>query len=50
MLISLLLVLALMLMASAPLWPYSREWGYYPCTGIGIIWVAVALLAVFHVF
>ena len=50
MLISLLLVLALMLMASAPIWPYSREWGYYPCTGIGIIWVAVVLLAVFHVF
>lgn len=50
MLISLLLVLALMLLASAPIWPYSREWGFYPSTGIGIILIAVVLLAALHVF
>lgn len=49
-LISLLLVLALMLLASAPIWPYSREWGFYPSTGIGIILIAVVLLAALHVF
>lgn len=50
MLILLLSVLALMLLMSAPIWPYSRKWGYFPCTGIGIIWVAVAALAALHIF
>ncbi len=50
MLISLLLVLAFMLLASAPIWPYSREWGYYPSAGIGIILLAVVVLAGLHIF
>ncbi len=39
-----------MLLASAPIWPYSREWGYYPSAGIGIILLAVVVLAGLHIF
>jgi low affinity Fe/Cu permease len=46
----LLLILILMLLAAAPIWPYSREWGYFPSTGIGIIFLAVVVLAALHVF
>jgi low affinity Fe/Cu permease len=49
-LILLLLILVLMLLAAAPIWPYSREWGYFPSTGIGIIFLAVVILASLHVF
>jgi hypothetical protein len=36
----LLIVLALF---TVPAWPYSRNWGYYPSGGLGL--VAVILLA-----
>lgn len=50
MLISLFLVLALMLLASAPIWPYSRQWGYYPSAGIGILLLAIVMLAAMNIF
>lgn len=50
MLTLLLLILILMLLAAAPIWPYSREWGYFPSTGIGILFLAVVVLASLHVF
>ena len=48
-LISLLLFLAVMLLAAAPVWPYSRAWGYLPSTGIGAILLMVAVLGFLHV-
>ena len=30
--------------ASVPAWPYSREWGYAPSGGIGLILVIVLIL------
>ncbi|MGC8550802.1 MAG: DUF3309 family protein [Acidobacteriaceae bacterium] len=46
----LLLTLVLMLLAAAPIWPYSREWGYFPSAGIGIIFLVVVVLSALRVF
>ena len=31
-------------LASAPAWPYSRGWGYYPSGGLGTILLILLLL------
>jgi hypothetical protein len=41
-----LIVVALMLLGAIPSWPYSREWGYGPSGGIGLILVIVLVLVV----
>ena len=46
MLTLLLIVLIVAMLASAPAWPYSRGWGYYPSGGIGL----VVLLLLFFLF
>ena len=43
MLTILLIVLVVMAVGSAPAWPYSRNWGYYPSGGLGLILVVVLL-------
>jgi hypothetical protein len=40
----LLVVLILLLLGALPTWPYSREWGYYPSGGLGLIAVIVIIL------
>jgi hypothetical protein len=40
----LLVVLLLMAFGSAPAWPHSRGWGYYPSGGLGLL---VVILLVF---
>lgn len=50
MLTILVIILVLMLLGSAPAWPYSRGWGYYPSGGIGLILLIVVILALLHVF
>ena len=40
----LLVVLVLMLIGAFPRWPYSREWGYYPSGGLGLVVVIVIVL------
>ena len=42
--------LVLMLIGAFPAWPYSREWGYYPTGGIGLILVVVVVLLLLNVF
>ena len=42
----LLIVLFLMAVGSAPAWPHSRNWGYYPSGGLGLV-LLVVLLFVF---
>jgi hypothetical protein len=44
MLTILLIVLILMAIGSAPAWPHSRGWGYYPSGGIGIVVVILLVL------
>ena len=33
----LLIILILVLLGVLPTWPHSREWGYYPTGGLGLI-------------
>jgi hypothetical protein len=40
----LLVVLVLMLIGAAPLWPYSSGWGYYPSGGLGVLLLIVVIL------
>lgn len=44
MILIILVVLFLLLIGSAPAYPYSRSWGYYPVGGIGFILVVVLIL------
>ena len=41
----LIVVLVALLLGSAPAWPYSRGWGYYPSGLLGIVLVVVLILA-----
>jgi hypothetical protein len=40
----LLVILVLALLGVIPAWPHSREWGYGPSGGIGLILVIVLIL------
>jgi Protein of unknown function (DUF3309) len=40
----LLILLILLLFAVVPAWPYSREWGYYPSGGLGLVLVIIVVL------
>jgi len=42
----LLIVLVLALLGAIPTWPHSRNWGYAPSGGIGIVLVIVLILFV----
>jgi hypothetical protein len=35
--IILVVLLILVLIGAVPTWPHSRNWGYYPTSGIGLI-------------
>ena len=40
----LIVVLILVLIGVLPAWPHSRNWGYYPSGGIGLILVILLVL------
>jgi hypothetical protein len=40
----LLIVLILLLLGAVPAWPHSRNWGYYPSGGLGLLLVIVLVL------
>ena len=40
----LLIVLVLMLLGSLPTWPHSRDWGYRPSGGLGVVLVILVVL------
>lgn len=37
-------VLILALAGSVPAWPYSRDWGYYPSGGVGLVLLVLLIL------
>jgi hypothetical protein len=39
-----LIVLILMLLGALPTWPHSRQWGYFPSGGLGLILVIFVIL------
>jgi hypothetical protein len=45
MLITVLIVVAiLMLVGVLPTWPHSRNWGYYPSGGLGLVVLVLLIL------
>ena len=44
MLILLLVILLLIALGALPAWPYSRNWGYYPSGGLGMVVVILLIL------
>jgi hypothetical protein len=40
----LVIILLLALVGSVPTWPYSRGWGYYPSSGLGIVLLIILVL------
>ena len=46
----LLIVLIILLLGAVPRWPYSRNWGYGPSGGLGLIVLIVIILLVLRVF
>jgi hypothetical protein len=40
----LLVILLMLLVGALPSWPHSRNWGYYPSSGLGTILVIVLVL------
>jgi hypothetical protein len=43
-LLILLIVLLVALFGSLPAWPHSRDWGYYPSGGIGLVVLVLLIL------
>jgi len=46
----LLIVLIILLLGAVPAWPYSRNWGYGPSGGIGLLLIIVLILFLLRVF
>ncbi len=40
----LLIVLVLMILGALPTWPHSKNWGYYPSGGLGLVVVILLIL------
>jgi hypothetical protein len=40
----LIVILVLMLIGALPTWPHSRQWGYYPSGGLGLVVVILVVL------
>ena len=39
----LIVILILMLLGAVPRWPHSRNWGYYPSSGLGVALLVVII-------
>jgi len=44
----LLIILLVLASASFPAWPYSRNWGYYPSGGLGLVLLIVLVVVLFN--
>ena len=42
----LLVVLILMLVGALPTWPHSKNWGYYPSGGLGLVVTVLLILII----
>jgi hypothetical protein len=40
----LIVILILMVLGAVPRWPHSRNWGYYPSGGLGLVALVVIIL------
>jgi hypothetical protein len=39
-----LIILVILLVVGLPRWPHSRNWGYYPSGGIGLVILILVIL------
>ena len=46
----LLIILIILLLGAIPAWPHSRNWGYGPSGGLGLIVLIVIILLLLRVF
>jgi hypothetical protein len=44
MLLILIIILIVLLFGAVPAWPYSRDWGYYPSGGLGLVVLILVIL------
>jgi len=44
----LLILLVLLVIGALPTWPHSREWGYYPSGGLGLVLIVIIVLLLTH--
>jgi hypothetical protein len=44
--IILIVIVILMLVGAMPRWPHSRDWGYYPSGGLGLVLLVLIILLV----
>ena len=42
--IFLLILLFLVVLGALPTWPHSRDWGYYPSGGLGLVLLILVIL------
>jgi hypothetical protein len=40
----LIIILVLVLLGAAPVWPHSRNWGYSPSGGVGLVLLVLVIL------
>ena len=40
----LIVVVILMLLGALPTWPHSRQWGYFPSGGLGLVFLILIIL------
>jgi hypothetical protein len=40
----LLVLLVIMLFGALPTWPHSKNWGYYPSSGLGVVLLILIVL------
>lgn len=40
----LIIIVILLLVGAMPRWPHSREWGYYPSGGLGLVLLVLIIL------
>jgi len=40
----LIIVVVLLLVGALPTWPHSRQWGYYPSGGLGLVFLILLIL------
>ena len=46
----LLIILIILVLGAVPAWPYSRNWGYGPSGGLGLLVAVVLILVLLKVF
>ncbi|MDD2899276.1 MAG: DUF3309 domain-containing protein [Desulfuromonadaceae bacterium] len=40
----LIVLVILLLLGALPTWPHSRQWGYYPSGGLGLVFLVLIIL------